>query len=100
MTPYFYCKKFSSDKKQPFIRAGFATPEGALLSGFHCDTCRHVGMIPQVVPEQAFCELQRTALTEVFTAYKIIFCLFWHLATSAYPQSCSLLFPTDVTTQI
>ena len=30
MTSYFYCKKFSSDKKQPFIRAGFAIPEGAL----------------------------------------------------------------------
>jgi len=29
MTPYFYCKKFSSDKKQPFIRAGFAFPEGS-----------------------------------------------------------------------
>ena len=26
MTPYFYCKKFSSDKKQLFIRAGFAIP--------------------------------------------------------------------------
>jgi len=23
-------------KEQPFIRAGFAIPEGALLSGFHC----------------------------------------------------------------
>ena len=99
MTPYFYCKKLSSDKKQPFIRAGVAIPAGALLSGFHCDTCRHVRMIPQVVPEQAFCELQRTALTEFFTAYQIIFCLFWHLANSAYPQSCGLLFPTDVTTQ-
>jgi len=76
MTPYFYCKKFSSDKKQRFIRAGFAIPEGALLSGFHCNTCRHVGMIPQVVPEQAFCEIQRTAITEFFTAYQTIFCLF------------------------
>jgi len=99
MIPYFYCKMFSSDKKQPFFRAGFSIPEGALLSGFRCNTCRHVGMIPQVVPEQAFCELQRTVLTEFFTAYQIIFCLFWHLANSAYPQSCSLLFPTDVTTQ-
>jgi len=44
-------------KEQPFIRAGFAIPEGALLSGFHCNTCRHVGMIPEVAPEQAFCEL-------------------------------------------
>ena len=43
MTPCFYCKKFSSDKKQPFIRAGFAIPEGALLRGFHCNTCKHVG---------------------------------------------------------
>jgi len=40
-------------------------------------------MILEVVPEQAFCELQRTALTEFFTAYQIIFCLFWHLANSA-----------------
>jgi len=76
MTTYFYCKTSSSDKKQPFIRAGFALPEGALLSGFHCNTCRHVGMIPEGVPEQAFCELQRTALTDVFTHYQIIFCLF------------------------
>jgi len=52
-------------------------------------------MIPQVVPEQAFCDLQRTALTEFVTAYQIIFCLFWHLAGSAYPQSCKLLCPTD-----
>jgi len=33
-------------------------------------------MIPEVVPEQAFRELQRTALTKFFTAYQIIFCLF------------------------
>jgi len=31
-------------KEQPFIRAGFAVPEGALLSGFHCNTCKHFGM--------------------------------------------------------
>jgi len=30
MTPYFYCKKFSSDKNQPFIQAGFVIREGAL----------------------------------------------------------------------
>jgi len=36
MTSYFYCKKLSSDKEQPLIRAGFAIPEGALLRGFHC----------------------------------------------------------------
>jgi len=76
MTSYSYCKTSSSDKKQRFIRAGFAPPEGALLSGFHCNACRHVGMIPEGVPEQAFCELQRTALAEFFTAYQIIFCLF------------------------
>jgi len=35
MTPYFYCKKFSSEKRA-FIRAHFAIPEGALVSGFHC----------------------------------------------------------------
>ena len=51
-------------------------PEGALLSGFRCNTCKHVGMIPQEVPEQALCDLQRTALTEFFTAYQIIFAYF------------------------
>jgi len=35
MTPYFYCKISHRIKEQPFIRAGFAIPEGA-LSGFHC----------------------------------------------------------------
>jgi len=33
-------------------------------------------MIAEMVPEQAFCDLERTALTEFFTAYQIIFCLF------------------------
>jgi len=27
------------------------------------------------------------------------FCLFWHLTNSAYPNSCSLLFPTHAATQ-
>ena len=34
--PHFYCKKFSSDNYHLFIRAGFAIPEGTLLSSFHC----------------------------------------------------------------
>jgi len=83
MTPYFYCKKFSLDKKQPFIGAGFAIPEYVLLSAFHCNTCRHVGMIPEVVLEQAFCELQRTALTEFFTAYNNI-CIYIFIADSCF----------------
>jgi len=36
MTPYFHCKSSHRIKEQPLIRAGFAIPEGALLSGFHC----------------------------------------------------------------
>jgi len=44
MTPYIYCKTFSSDIKQPFIRAGFAIPEGALFSGFHCSLI-HANML-------------------------------------------------------
>ena len=38
MTPYFFAKSFHQIKEQLFIRAGFAIPEGALVSGFHC-TC-------------------------------------------------------------
>jgi len=36
-------------------------------------------MIPQVVSEQTFCKFQRTALTEFFTAYQIIFACFYSL---------------------
>jgi len=35
MTPYFCCESSHRTKEQPFVRAGFAIPEGALLSGFH-----------------------------------------------------------------
>ena len=34
--PIFIAKSSHRIKEQPFIRAGFAIPEGALLSGFHC----------------------------------------------------------------
>ena len=35
----FLLQKVDRIKEQPFIRAGFAIPEGALLSGFHCTVC-------------------------------------------------------------
>jgi len=41
MTPYFYCKGSHRIKEQPFVRAGVAILEGALLSGFHCIMKKH-----------------------------------------------------------